>query len=58
MLLVILHRNKKWLVTDPKNLYNFVVWVAQSPPEVRDEVLMAIKKYFKKTVVSIGKEGS
>lgn len=55
-LLVFLHRNKKWLVTDPKSLYNFAVWVAQSPPEVRDEVLMAIRKYLKKTIVSLGKE--
>lgn len=52
-LLVFLHVNKKWLITEPNGLYRFAVWVAQSPTEVRDEVVMAIRKFIKKNIVNI-----
>jgi death on curing protein len=52
-LLVFLHLNKKWLLVDSGQLYNFAVWVAQSPPEVRDDVLSAIRRFIKKNMIHI-----
>ncbi len=49
-LLVFLHLNKKWLKVDPVQLYNFAKWVAQSPPELRNEVLLAVKKFINKNI--------
>jgi death on curing protein len=57
-LLVFLHLNKNWLRTDPAQLYNFAVWVAQSPPDFRDEVLIAIKKFVKKNSIRSGGEST
>jgi death on curing protein len=50
-LLVFLHLNEKWMNVDPKQLYNFAVWVAQSPPELRNEVLLAIQSFIRKKLV-------
>lgn len=52
-LLVFLHRNKKWLDVDPTQFYNFAAWVAQSPPELRDEVILAIRKFIHKKLVKL-----
>jgi death-on-curing protein len=30
-----LHKNGKWLRVDTQELYNFTVWIAQSPPKVK-----------------------
>lgn len=50
--LVFLHRNGKWLGVDPHQLYLFTKWVAQSPPEVKDQVVDAIQAFIRKHVVS------
>lgn len=44
-LLVFLSLNKKWLRVDTKELYNFAVWVAQSPPKLKKSVLEAIEDF-------------
>lgn len=44
-LLVFLYLNNKWLKTDKTSLYNFAVWVAQSPAELKDETVKAIEKF-------------
>ncbi len=54
-LFVFLHSNKKWLKVDTKNLYNFTVWVAQSPAELKDQVVMAIEKYIKTYMADLKK---
>jgi death-on-curing family protein len=46
-LFVFLHRNGKWLAVDAQELYNFTVWVAQSPAVLKDEVVMGIEKFIK-----------
>lgn len=51
-LLVFLHKNKKWLAVDNQELYNFAVWVAESPSGVKDEVVKAVEKFIKKNLVS------
>jgi len=47
-LLVFLYKNEKWLAVDNKELYNFAVWVAQSPPLAKDQILIFIETFIKK----------
>lgn len=51
-LLIFLYKNKKWLKIDNQQLYNFAVWVAQSPSEFKEEVLRSIEKFLKKYIIS------
>ncbi len=46
-LFTFLFANKKWLKVDTQELYNFTVWVAQSPPKFKEEVVKAIAKFLK-----------
>lgn len=52
-LLVFLHRNGKWIKTDAQEFYNFTVWVAQSPAQLKDEVVMGIEKFIKSHLVKL-----
>jgi len=52
-LFVLLHKNKKWLKVDTQELYNFTVWVAQSPRRVKEEVVKAIEKFLKVHIVGL-----
>jgi death on curing protein len=47
-LFVFLARNNKWISVDEKEIYNFTVWVAQSPPSVKDETVAAIETFLTK----------
>lgn len=44
-LFVFLYKNRKWLKADTQELYNFTIWVAQSPAKFKDETVRAIKKF-------------
>lgn len=55
-LFVFLHKNKKWIKVDTQELYNFTVWVAQSPRKVKEEVVRAIEKFLKAHIVNIEEE--
>ncbi len=44
-LLVFLNSNNKWLRANSQELYNFTVWVAQSPSEFKKQVVDAIQKF-------------
>lgn len=46
-LFTFLFANKKWLKANTQELYNFTVWVAQSPPQFKDEVIKAIEKFLR-----------
>lgn len=50
-LLLFLHDNGKWLRVDAQGLYNFTVWVAQSPAQVKDQVVDAIKNFIQRYLV-------
>lgn len=50
-LLVFLYKNGKWLKVNDQELYNFAVWVAQSPATLKDEVVLGIQKFFRKYIV-------
>jgi len=52
-LLVFLYRNGKWIEVDTQELYNFTVWVAQSPRTVKDETVKAIEKFVKMHLVRL-----
>ena len=46
-LLTFLYGNNKWLKADNQELYNFTVWVAQSPAQLKDQVVAAIQKFIR-----------
>ena len=50
-LLIYLFINKKWIKVDTKELYNFAVWVAKSPPGLKDPVVAAVMQFIKKHIV-------
>ena len=44
-LFLFLQQNGKWLRADIQELYNFTVWIAQSPSGSKDQVIDAIQKF-------------
>jgi len=46
-LLTFLYGNNKWLKADTQELYNFTVWVAQSPAPLKEQVVAAIQKFIR-----------
>ena len=52
-LFVFLYRNGKWIQVDTQELYNFTVWVAQSPPTVKEETVKATEKFLKRYLVKL-----
>lgn len=52
-LLVFLYKNKKWLRGNTQELYNFTVWVASSPPSVKEQVVVAIEKFLRDRIVNL-----
>jgi hypothetical protein len=53
VLLVFLHKNKRWINVDTQELYNFTIWVAQSPPRLKDETVKAIEKFIKMYLIDL-----
>jgi len=51
-LLTFLSANGKWLRVDVQEFYNFTVWVAQSPSEVRQHVVAAIEQFIRNHLVN------
>ena len=52
-LFVFLHKNKKWLKVDVQELYNFTMWIAQSPAKFKEETIKAIQKFLKANMVAL-----
>jgi len=52
-LFVFLYKNKKWLKIDSRELYNFAVWVAQSPPKLKEETVRAIEHFLRVYLISL-----
>ncbi len=52
-LLAFLFANNKWLIADIRELYNFTVWIAQSPAQFKDEAVKAIEKFLKRHMKDI-----
>ncbi len=51
-LLVFLYLNKKWLKVDNQEMYNFAVWVASSPAQLKDAVVDAVRAFIGKNLIS------
>jgi death-on-curing family protein len=54
--LTFLWKNGKWLRADTQEFYNFTVWVALSLPEVKDEVVAASQKFFRRHLINLDKK--
>jgi prophage maintenance system killer protein len=52
-LFVFLHKNDKWLRVDAQELYNFTVWIAQSPARLKNETVRAIEKFLTLNMVDV-----
>jgi len=52
-LFVFLYKNKKWLKADTQELYNFTVWIAASPSQMRDESIRAIEKFIRTHITDL-----
>jgi death-on-curing family protein len=52
-LFVFLYKNKKWLAVDAKELYNFTMWIAQSPSRIKNETAKAIEKFLKTFLINL-----
>ncbi|MDD5681236.1 MAG: type II toxin-antitoxin system death-on-curing family toxin [Candidatus Omnitrophica bacterium] len=46
-LFVVLHKNRKWLSVDTQELYNFTMWIAQSPAKAKEETIKATEKFLR-----------
>jgi len=46
-----LYKNNKWLRIDNKELYNFAVWVAESPAKLKSETIKAVEKFIKSYLI-------
>ena len=53
-LFVFLYLNKKWIKVDTKELYNFAIWVAQSPASFKNETVQAVEKFLKIYEIRLG----
>jgi len=52
-LLVFLHKNGKWLKVGTQELYNFTMWIAQSPPRAKNEAVRATENFIKSCIVEM-----
>jgi death-on-curing family protein len=50
-LLYIMYKNRKWIKADTQVLYNFAVWVAESPPMAKEETISYIAKFLNNYMV-------
>ena len=53
ILFVFFYRNGKWLKVDAQELYNFTVWIAQSPRSVKDETIKATERFLKTHLIKL-----
>ncbi len=53
-LLTFLYLNNKWLRVDNKELYNFAVWIAESPSSLKQSVVYAIESFIGKNMIKLG----
>lgn len=54
-LFTFLYANKKWLIVTTQELYNFTVWIAESPPKFKEEAVKAIEKFLRAHIIDMKK---
>lgn len=52
-LFVFLHKNRKWLKVDTQELYNFTMWIAQSPAKLKIEAVKAIQRFLRVNMIAL-----
>lgn len=52
-LFVLLYKNGKWLKVDTQELYNFTMWIAQSPAKLKAEAIKAVEKFITSYLVEL-----
>jgi len=52
-LFIFLHKNEKWLKADNKELYNFAVWVAESPAKLKTETVQAVEHFLRDHITKL-----
>jgi len=52
-LFVFLYKNNKWISVDTKELYNFTMWIAQSPPRAKEETVKATEHFLSAHVTNL-----
>jgi death-on-curing family protein len=52
-LLTFLHMNQKWLSVNNQELYNFTMWITQSPAKLKKETVEGIEKFLKSYLIDI-----
>ena len=55
-LFVFLDKNNKWLKVGNQELYNFSVWIAESPAKFKKETVQAIEHFLKDNIVNLKKK--
>lgn len=51
-LFVFLYKNGKWLRVNNYALYSFAIWVAGSPAELKNEVVLAVEKFIRSHIIA------
>ena len=51
-----LYEAGKWLKVDTQTLYNFAVWVAESPADAKDATVQYIEKFISKHMIALEKD--
>jgi len=53
ILFTFLYKNKKWLKVGLDELYDFTMWIANSPAKSKNEVVKAIEEFVKNKIVNL-----
>ena len=48
-----LYKNKKWIDVDTIELYNFTMWIAQSPPKAKEETVKATGNFLSAHITNL-----
>ena len=50
-MLVFLALNKKWIKVTNEELYNFAVWIASSPPKLKNQTVKAVEEFIERNLI-------
>ena len=53
-LFVFLYKNNKWITVDAKELYDFTMWIAQSPSGAKEQTIKAIESFLASHLTKLG----
>lgn len=54
-LLSFLYLNNNWIKVSNQELYNFAIWIAESPAPLKNSVVLAIEDFIRKNRIQINK---